>query len=119
MENESRTLSKSEINAERILKRCHVHDLDSGGVFSEITGCQGAGKTSDMISFMDYTIHHYSDEKIFWSNCYNAPLQFNKIGKDNFHIMVKKDIKEVDTHEASKPRCFSYNDKPVNRSSTY
>jgi len=90
MENETVNISKSEVNAERILRRCHVHDLDSGGVFSEITGCQGSGKTSVMISFMDYTINNYPDEKIFWSNCYNAPLQFVKISENKFHIMVKQ-----------------------------
>jgi len=84
-------MSKSEINAERILKRIHVHDFDSSGVFSFITGAQGFGKTSVMLSFMDYTIKNYPDEKIFFNNCYNAPLQFVKIGKDKFHIMVKKD----------------------------
>ena len=85
---EKEELSKSEINAERVLKRCHVHNPDSGGVLSEITGSQGAGKTSVMISFMDYTINHYPDEKIYWSNCYNSPLQFVKIGRDRFNIMV-------------------------------
>jgi len=89
-ENEDLELSKSEINAERILRRCHVHDLDSGGVFSQVTGCQGSAKTSVLLSFMNYTIKHYPNEKIFWSNCYYAPLQFVKIGKDNFHIMVKQ-----------------------------
>lgn len=83
-------LSKSKINAERILKRIHVHDLDSGGVFTEITGSQGSGKTSVMLSFMDYTIRHYPDEKIFFSNTYDAPLQFVKIGQDNFNIMIKQ-----------------------------
>jgi hypothetical protein len=83
-------MTKSEINAERILKRIHIHDLDSGGVFTDITGSQGSGKTSVMLSFMDYTIRHYPNEKIFFSNCYNAPFQFVKIGMDNFTIMVKQ-----------------------------
>jgi RecA/RadA recombinase len=83
-------LSKSEIIAEKILKRIHVHDIDSGGVFTEITGSQGSGKTSVMLSFMAYTMKNYPNEKIFWSSCYYAPLQFVKIGKDNFHIMVKQ-----------------------------
>ena len=83
-------MTKSQINAERILKRIHIHDLDSGGVFTEITGSQGSGKTSVMLSFMDYTIRHYPNEKIFFSNCYNAPFQFVKIGKNNFTIMVKQ-----------------------------
>lgn len=89
MKNEN-NLSKSEINAERILKRIHIHDLDSGGVFTEITGSQGSAKTSVLLSFIDYGIRNYTNEKIFFSNCYNAPLQFVKIGENKFHIMVKK-----------------------------
>ena len=46
--NLEKELSKSEINAERILKRCHIHNLDSGGVFSLITGSQGSAKTRNM-----------------------------------------------------------------------
>jgi len=84
------SMTKSQINAERILKRIHIHDLDSGGVLTEVTGSQGSGKTSAMLSFMDYTIRHYPKEKVFFSNCYNAPFQFVKIGKDNFTIMVKQ-----------------------------
>ena len=60
-------MTKSQINAEKILKRIHIHDLDSGGVFTEITGSQGAGKTSVMLSFMDYTMRHYPNEKIFFA----------------------------------------------------
>jgi hypothetical protein len=91
MKMENSELSKSEVNAERILKRIHIHDLDSGGVFTEVTGSQGSGKTSVLLSFMNYTMKQYSGEKIFWSSCYNAPLQFVKIGKGMFHIMVKRD----------------------------
>ena len=88
--NNNSGMSKSEINAERILKRIHLHDYDSGGVFTEITGSQGAGKTSVMLSFMDYTLRNYPNEKVFWSNTYNAPFQFVKIGADCFNIMVKQ-----------------------------
>ena len=84
-------LSKSQINAERILRRIHIHDLDSGGVFTEITGSQGSGKTSVMLSFVDYTLKRYPEEKIFWSNTYYAPIQSLRIGTDKHHIMVKKD----------------------------
>jgi len=89
-ENEAIDLSKSEINAERILKRIHVHDPDAGGMFSEITGSQGSGKTSILLSFMDYTLRNYPEEKVFWSNCYNSPFQFVKIGEGRFNIMVKE-----------------------------
>lgn len=83
--------TKSERNAKRILRRCHVHDFDSGGVFTLITGCQGSGKTSTMLSFVDYTLKHHPDEKVFFSNTYNAPLQSIKIGQSKHHIMVRKD----------------------------
>jgi hypothetical protein len=82
--------TKSEVNAEKILRRCHIHDSDHGGVFSLITGSQGSGKTSVMLSFMDYTMQHHGDEKIFFSNTYRAPMQSLKIGVDRHHIMVKK-----------------------------
>jgi len=88
--NKEESLTKSEINARRILKRIHVHDPDSGGVMVEITGSQGSGKTSVMLSFMDYTLRNHPTEKIFWSNPYFAPLQFVKIGDGNYHIMVKE-----------------------------
>lgn len=82
--------SKSEKNAKRILRRCHIHDFDSGGVFTLITGMQGAGKTSVLLSFAEYTLNHYPDEKVFFSNTYYSPLQSIKIGQHHHHIMVKK-----------------------------
>ena len=84
-------LSKSEIIAERLLRRCHVHDFDSGGMLSLITGGMGSGKTSVMLSFVDYTLQHYPNEKIFWSNTYYAPIQSVRIGIEKHHIMIKKD----------------------------
>lgn len=42
-------ISKSEILAERLLRRCHVHDYDSGGILSLITGGMGSKKTSDYL----------------------------------------------------------------------
>lgn len=84
-------ITKSEILAERLLKRCHVHDFDSGGILSLITGGMGSGKTSVMLSFVDYTLKHYPDEKVFWSNTYNAPIQSLRIGIEKHHIMVKQD----------------------------
>lgn len=86
-------ISKSEIIAERLLKRCHVHDFDSGGILSLITGGMGSGKTSTMLSFVDYTLKHNPDEKIFWSNTYNAPIQSLRIGMDKHNIMILKNSK--------------------------
>lgn len=83
-------ITKSGIVAERLLKRCHVHDYDSGGILSLITGGMGSAKTSVMLSFVDYTLQHYPDEKVFWSNTYNAPIQSLRIGMEKHHIMVQK-----------------------------
>jgi hypothetical protein len=89
LKNENNELSKSEVLAAKILKRCHIHDMDSGGVFTFITGGMGTGKTSIMLSFCNYTLLHYPDEKAFWSNTYNTPIQSIKIGLEHHHIMVK------------------------------
>jgi hypothetical protein len=101
MENNIDDLTKSEINAERILRRCHVHSFDDGGVFGFITGGMGTGKTSVMLSFMDYTLKHYPGEKVFWSNAYNSPVQSLKIGLDHHHIMVQQGC-GVSFHDRSK-----------------
>jgi len=89
-EDESIDISKSEINAEHILKRIHVHNEDAGGIFSLTTGGMGTGKTAILLSFVDYTIRNFPNEKIFFSNCFFSPLQFVKIGEGRYHIMVKE-----------------------------
>lgn len=81
-------ITKSEIIAERLLRRCHLHDFDSGGILSLVTGGTGSGKTSTMLSFVDYTLKNYPEEKVFWSNTYFAPIQSLRIGIDKHNIMV-------------------------------
>jgi len=83
-------VSKQEILAGEILKRVHVHNPDYGGIFSEATGAPGSAKTSVLLSFAKYTIIHFPKEKIFWRSSYDSPLQFFKIGKDNYNIMIKR-----------------------------
>jgi hypothetical protein len=75
--------------------------MDSGGVFTFITGGMGTGKTSTMLSFCNYTLLHYPEEKVFWSNTYNTPIQSIKIGLDKHHIMVK-DGSNVTFHDRNK-----------------
>lgn len=89
-ENEDANQSKSEINAERILRRIHIHNPDAGGIFSLTTGGMGTAKTAVLLSFVDYTIRNFPNEKIFFSNCFFSPLQFVKIGEGRYHIMVKE-----------------------------
>jgi len=82
---------RPEYEARRILERIHSHNEELGGVFVEITGAQGAGKTSVMLSFMSYMLKHHPEDKIFWSSSYEAPLQFLKIGDLNkIKILVKE-----------------------------
>lgn len=84
-------VSKQEIVAEQILKRIHIHDQDKGGTFTLLTGSPGTGKTGVMCSFTDYTTIHHPNDKIFWSECYRAPLQSLKL-KSKVQYMVKNDI---------------------------
>ena len=82
--------SKQEIIARKIVRRIHIQDKDMGGLFTITTGGQGVGKTSTMLSFAEFTIREYPEQKIFWSECYDAPLQFTKIGDPNkWRIFVK------------------------------
>ena len=111
MNNEERTIdkkktrpkTKSEINARRILQRMNQPSLDSGGTFSVLTGAPGSAKTSGMLSLCDYSIRHHPKHKMFFSNSYGVPLQFSKLGKDRFDIMVMKDS-NVSFHDRSNRR---------------
>lgn len=85
--------SKPKIIGEQILKRINLHDQDQGGVFTMVTGCQGSGKTSVLLSLKDYTQNFHPDEKIFWSECYNAPLQIFKSKKKDYCFLALKDTK--------------------------
>ena len=83
--------NKPRIIGEQILKRINLHDQDQGGVFTMTTGSQGSGKTSVLHSFKDYAVNHHPNEKIFWSECYNAPLQIYKSKRKDFNFLVLKD----------------------------
>lgn len=72
-------VSKQTINAEKILKRIHIHNKNDGGAFILNTGSQGSAKTAVMGSFADYTALHHPEDKIFWSETYRAPLQSYKL----------------------------------------
>jgi len=84
--------TKSELIAHQILGRIHTHDQDQGGVLTETTGAQGSAKTSVNLAFIDYTIKNYPQEKIFMSECYDAPLQVFKLKNyKKIKFFVKKD----------------------------
>jgi len=85
-------VSKQEILGQKIMKRIHIHDKDQGGILSLTTGSQGSAKTSVLLSFAEYILKHHSTEKIFWSECYKAPLQIVKLGKGKYRFFVKNDV---------------------------
>jgi len=85
-------VSKQEILGNEILKRIHIHNRNDGGVYTLTTGAQGSAKTSVLLSFTDYTILNHSDEKIFWSECYEAPLQIFKLEENKYKFFAFKDL---------------------------
>lgn len=98
-----RPITKSEVVARRILRQIHQPNLDSGGTFTAITGAPGSAKTAVTLSFCDYSMKHHPKHKIFFSNGYGVPLQFPKLGKDCFDILVLKGC-NVSFHDRSDKR---------------
>ncbi len=85
-------MSKIERIGKETLQRIHIHNPDQGGVLTETTGAMGSAKTAVNLAFTDYTINHYPKEKIFWSECYDSPLQIFKLkNKDKIRFFIKKD----------------------------
>lgn len=84
--------TKSEQYSRWVIKRIHKHDKDAGGIVSIITGAQGSGKTGTLLSFAVYTINNYPNEKVFWSNTFDAPIQTLKLpDQSKVHYLIEKD----------------------------
>jgi len=83
-------VSRAEIEGSRILNRIHSRDKDHGGVLSEITGAMGGSKTSVLLSFTKHTQLNHPEEKIFWSENYDAPLQIFKMNSDKYQLYVQE-----------------------------
>jgi len=80
--------SRREKLGQEHLMRIIEEDEEMGGVYVEITGSQGSGKTSVLLALQsDYT-KNYPNDKCFWASTYNAPLQFTKLGNGKYHIMI-------------------------------
>jgi len=83
--------SKSEIIGQKLMNRVLSRNKDYGGILGEITGAQGTGKTSVLLSLTHRTIERNPDEKIFWREQTNAPIQIFKLGLDKINFMVPED----------------------------
>jgi hypothetical protein len=84
-------VSKPEIIGEQILKRVLSRNKDYGGILVEITGAQGTSKTSTLLSFMKTTIREHPNEKIFFREQMDAPLQIFKLGQGQYKFFIKRD----------------------------
>lgn len=82
-------VSKQEIIGKEIMERIHIHDVDTGGVFTVATGSQGSAKTSILLAFAEYALAYHPDEKIFWSESYKAPLQITKLEPKKYRFYCK------------------------------
>jgi len=80
--------SKSEIIGQQLIKRILSRNKDYGGILGEITGAQGTAKTSVLLSLSHRTIKRQPDEKIFWREQTNSPIQIFKLGLDKINFMV-------------------------------
>lgn len=95
-------VSKPEILGEQILKKILTHDYSSGGKYLEISGSPGSGKTSVMLTLLQYNLMHYPTEKCFFSSVYNVPLQFLRLPKKYWNFMVQKDSNVIFQDRAQK-----------------
>jgi len=84
-------VSKPEIIGQKLMNRVLSRNKDYGGILGEITGAQGTGKTSVLLSLTHRTIERNPDEKIFWREQTNAPIQIFKLGLDKINFMVPED----------------------------
>ena len=84
-------VSKPEIIGQKLMERVLSRNQDYGGILGEITGAQGTGKTSVLLSLTHRTIKRNPDEKIFWREQTNAPIQIFKLGLDKINFMIPED----------------------------
>jgi len=85
-------VSKPEIQGQKIIQRILSRDMDHGGVLCQITGSQGSGKTSVLLALMNEVISEHPNEKIFFREQHNAPLQCFKIGRKFIHFLVMEGV---------------------------
>jgi len=80
--------SKPEIEGKNLIDRLLERSLDKGGIYSEVTASQGMAKTAVLLTFTDLTRKNHPNEKIFWREQLDAPLQIFKLGEGKYHFLV-------------------------------
>lgn len=106
--NENEVTSRREHYGKLHLQRILEENDQIGGVYTEITGSQGSGKTAVMLAFLLDFIKNYPNDKCFWGSTLNAPLQFLKLKDDMYHIMILEgsNIKILDREKNGKEIYF-------------
>jgi len=90
-ENYDEILAKKTVNGKRIKDRILARNPQDGAVAVECTGLQGSGKTSLNLWFADAILHNDVEERIFWRDSVNSPIQYNKLSNNRYKIMVHQD----------------------------
>jgi len=82
-------LSREEIEAKNIINNIFEHDEDRGAMSTLVTGMPGSCKTALDCNFIEYAMNHYREDKIFFRNALNAPIQAFKLPQ--WHLFIEQD----------------------------
>lgn len=93
-------MSKPEKYGKQIFENILIHNPDQGGSVVEVTGAMGSAKSSVLLTIASDVMKRNPTDKIFWSNTFNSPVQFPKIGKGNYIILLEDKI--ITIHDRNK-----------------
>lgn len=84
-------VTKPQLEARNILSAIHRHDTAHGGFFIAVTGGMGQFKTGTLLLFMEHVLDNYPNERVFFSEVCEAPLQvIGKIPKRKIQFFVQE-----------------------------
>jgi hypothetical protein len=79
--------TRSQIEADKFMKRLFDHNEDIGAISSLTTGQPGSCKTAAMCAMCEHAMFTHPNDKIFWRSALNAPIQVFKLPK--WHIFIQ------------------------------
>ena len=121
-------MSKTNVIGKKLFEQLMARNYDHGGDLVEITGAQGTSKTSCLLTFCSFTMEKFPNEKNFFREQVEAPLQIFKLGEkyfDKIDFFIKessnavfrnrnKRLKEVDLpHQTFKTYDELYDDLSI------
>jgi len=72
------------------IDRIHTQNEDIGGLFMEVTGIPGSGKTAVILTFLEDILLNHPDQKCFFYDTYGSPFQFVKLPLGSWEIFVEE-----------------------------